>query len=103
MKIGIASDHKGYDTKEQLKSLDQTHSLVANTINISDFRQYASKILFYSSTNELQMYHVEGDATYPEKLFSGNVLLVYTNPNQVRQKDKNANTMVLLSRPLPDP
>ena len=98
-RIFLRTTEEFLDTKEQLKSLDQTHSLVANTINISDFRQYASKILFYSSTNELQMYHVEGDATYPEKLFSGNVLLVYTNPNQVRQKYKNASKMVLLSRP----
>ena len=45
------------------------------------------------------MYYIEGDVPYPEKLFSGNILLVYTNPNQVRQKYKNANTMVLLTRP----
>ena len=85
--------------EEQTKNLDQSHSLVPNTVVIKSFRDYASKILFYSLTRELQMYYVEGDATYPEKLFSGNVLLVYTNPNQVRQKYKNANTMVLLSRP----
>ena len=87
------------ETKEQLTTLDQSHSLVPNTLVISDFRKYASKILFYSLTRELQMYYVEGDVPYPELLFSGNVLLVYTNPNQVRQKYKNANTMVLLSRP----
>ena len=87
------------ETKQQLKSLDQTHSLVPSTLIISDFRQLASKILFYSLTRELQMYYVESDVAYPEKLFSGNVLLIYTNPNQVRQKYKNANTMILLSRP----
>ena len=87
------------ETKQQLKSLDQTHSLVPSTLIISDFRQFASKILFCSLTRELQMYYVESDVAYPEKLFSGNVLLIYTNPNQVRQKYKNANTMILLSRP----
>jgi len=79
--------------------LDQTHSIVASTVVITSFRPFASKLLFYSLTRELQMYYVEGDKPYPERLFSGNVLLVYTNPNMVRQKYKNANTMVLLSRP----
>ena len=44
------------------------------------------------------MFHVESNAAYPEKLFSGNVMSVYTNPNQVRQKYHNANTMILLTR-----
>ena len=87
------------EVKEQLVTLDQTHSIVPSTLVISNFRDRASKILFYSLTRELQMYYVEGDTPYPERLFAGNVLLVYTNPNQVRQKYKNANTMVLLSRP----
>ena len=86
---------------EQKKKVDESHSLVPLSVVISDFRQYASKILFYSMTRELQMYYIESEATYPEKLFSGNVLLVYTNANQVRQKYKNANTMVLLTRDFP--
>ena len=84
---------------DELVTLDQTHSIVPNTIIIADFRDSASKLLFYSLKRELQMYYVAGDVPYPERLFSGNVLLVYTNPNQVRQKYKNATTMVLLSRP----
>ena len=87
---------------EQKKKVDESHSLVPLSVVISDFRQYASKILFYSMTRELQMYYIESEATYPEKLFSGNVLLVYTNANQVRQKYKNANTMVLLTRDFPE-
>ena len=77
---------------------DEIYSLVPFTVTISDFRDYASKILFYSYTRELQMYYVETDAKFPEKLFSGNVLSVYTNPNMVRQKYHNANTMILLTR-----
>ena len=85
--------------KEQQKLVNQLYSLVPITIIISNFRTSASKILFYSYTRELQMYYVEGDVAYPEKLFSGNVLMLYTNENQVRQKYKNANTMILLTRP----
>ena len=84
--------------KEQLATIEETYSLVPFTIVISDFRESASKILFYSYTRELQMYYVEQDAPYPEKLFSGNIMSVYTNPNMVRQKYHNANYMVLLTR-----
>ena len=98
-RIYLRTSEENLEIIEQEKSIDQSLSLVPNTLVISDFRVYASKILFYSYTRELQMYYVEGDVPYPEKLFSGNILLVYTNPNQVRQKYKNANTMVLLTRP----
>ena len=84
---------------EQKKGVDQKNSLVPCTLVISSFREKASKILFYSYTRELQMYYIEGDVPYPEVLFSGNVLSVYTNPHQVKQKYKNANTMILLTRP----
>ena len=73
------------EVQAQEKSVDQSLSLVPNTVIISDFRDYASKLLFYSYTRELQMYYLDGDVTYPEKLFAGNVLMIYTNPNQVRQ------------------
>ena len=84
--------------QEQKTTADESYSLVPFTIIISDFRESASRILFYSYTRELQMYYVEQDTPYPEKLFSGNVMSVYTNPNQVRQKYHNANTMILLTR-----
>ncbi len=61
-------------------------SLVPLTVTISDYRDYASKELFYSRTRDLQMYYAVEDTAYPEKLFSGNVISVYTNSNIVRQK-----------------
>jgi hypothetical protein len=94
-RIYLRTEEEDLSVKEQEKSVDQNISLVPNTIVISNFRSYTSKILFYSYSRELQMYYVEGDVPYPEKLFSGNVLMVYTNANQVRQKYKNANTMIL--------
>ena len=75
------------------------YSLIPYTIHISQFREVASKVLFYSKTRDLQMYYVEGDSPYPERLFFGNIMSVYTNPNMVRQKYKNAQTMILLTRP----
>ena len=75
------------------------YSMIPFVIHISQFREKASKILFYSKTRDMQMYYVEGDAPYPERLFFGNVMSVYTNPNMVRMKYKNAETMILLTRP----
>ena len=73
--------------------------MIPFVIHISQFREKASKILFYSKTRDMQMYYVEGDAPYPERLFFGNVMSVYTNPNMVRQKYHNANIMTLIVNP----
>ena len=91
------SEEKLTPDEEFVKS-NEEYTLVPLTVVISNFREYASKILLYSATRELQMFIKEGDLSHPEKLFSGNILSIYTNPNQVRQKYKNANTMVLLTR-----
>jgi hypothetical protein len=40
-----------------------------------------------------------GNDPFPDSLFSGNILSVYTNPNMVRQKYHNANIMTLLVSP----
>ncbi|MBR4496106.1 MAG: hypothetical protein IKP12_03130, partial [Acholeplasmatales bacterium] len=44
--------------------------------------------MFYPSSNP-----------YPEKLFAGNILSVYTNPNMIRQKYQNATIMTLIMDP----
>ena len=87
-------------TDEQKPMEEETYSLVPFTINITKFREISkSKILFYSSTRFLHMYHVETNSPYPEKLFAGNILSIYTNPNMVRQKYHDANIMVLITSP----
>ena len=87
-------------TDESKPMEEETYSLVPFTVNIPKFRELSkSKILFYSYSRVLQMFHVESNAAYPEKLFSGNVLSVYTNPNMVRQKYHDASTMILLVYP----
>ena len=97
-RVFLRTTEKFLSVSEGRVTEDENYSLVPFTVTISDFREYASRILFYSYTRELQMYYVETDSPYPEKLFSGNVLSVYTNPNMVRQKYHNANTMILLTR-----
>ena len=85
--------------EEQKANEDESYSLIPYSIVIADFREKASKILFYSYTRDMQMYYVELETPYPERLFYGNIMSVYTNPNMVRQKYHNATTMVLLTKP----
>jgi len=102
-RIYLRTTEKILSVNEQTVLEDESYSLVPYTITISHFREFASKILFYSYTRELQMYYVEEDSPHPERLFFGNILSVYTNPNMVRQKYHNADTMVLLTKPFGQP
>ena len=87
-------------TDESKPMDEENYSLIPYTVNITKFRELSkSKILFYSYTRELQMYYVETNSPYPEKLFSGNIMSVFTNPNMVRQKYHGASTMILLTNP----
>ena len=97
-RVYLRINEKNLSVNEQTIMEDESYSLVPFTIIISHFREQASKILFYSYTRELQMYYKEENTPYPERLFFGNILSVYTNPNMVRQKYKNADTMVLLTK-----
>jgi len=87
--------------EEQKVKIDEAYSLVPFTLVISDFNELTSKILLYSHKKELQMYYAEKDTPYPEKLFSGNILSIYTSHNMVHQKYHDANYMVLLTRDFP--
>ena len=86
----------GTDEKKPIE--DESYSLVPFTINITEFRELSkSKILFYSNTRNLQMFHTQTNSSYPEKLFSGKILTIYTNPNMIRQKYHGANVITLLA------
>ena len=97
-RIFLRTTEKILSVNEQTVMGDESYSLVPYTIIISHFRDLASKILFYSYTRELQMYYIEEETVYPERIFFGNILSIYTNPNMVRQKYRNADTMVLLTK-----
>ena len=96
--LRIAERILGTDESKPME--EESYSLAPFTVNIPKFRELSkSKILFYSYSRVLQMFHVESNNPYPEKLFSGNVLSVYTNPNMVKQKYHSASTMILLVYP----
>ena len=78
---------------------DETYTLVPYVITLQKFRDAgASKVLFYSYYRNLEMFYPTTTPN-PGKLFGGNVLSVYTNPNMIRQKYSGASTMTLLVNP----
>ena len=96
--VYIRTEEKVLEPNEQNVMDHGKYSMIPFTIHISQFRSKASKVLFYSKTRDMQMYYVAGDSPYPERLFFGNIMSVYTNPDIVRMKYKNANNMILLTR-----
>ena len=78
---------------------DETYTLVPYSITPISFRvKHISKLLFYSYSRYLQMLYA-GSTPYPDSLFSGNILNVYTNENMIRQKYHNAKVMTLVVNP----
>ena len=97
VKINLRIAEMILTTQDEKPNYSESYSMVPITINITSFREAASKILFYSSTRVLQMYETVSSGYAPTNLFSGNILNVYTNPNQIRQKYHDASIMTLLA------
>jgi len=98
-RVNLRIKEKILETNGLMPRDEETYSLVHYTISITKFRDLEiSKILSYSYYRNLQMFY-SGSNSFPDKLFSGNILSVYTNPNMVRQKYHNAYLMTLLVSP----
>ena len=75
-----------YGRLEEYKSSLIPYILDLPTIRGNDSTSdYVSKILIYSRNFEMQMYYI-GESNLPVKLFTGNVMLVYTKPSLALQK-----------------
>ena len=85
---------------DELKIMDaDTYTLFPFTVDLPTFRNAgASKVLFYSIYRNLEMFYA-GTSLYPDELFSGNILSVYTNPDMIRMKYNDAKIMTLLLGP----
>ena len=94
----------GFDVSESEKKFneDETEALVPYVFDLTKIRgqaqDYISKVLIYSSKRELEMYHLQSGT--PAQLFTGNILLVYTNQEVIKEKYQGATTMVLLTESL---
>ena len=94
-RINLRIKERILETDELKPNDEETYTLVPFTIVLDKFRSDgASKILFYSYSRNLQMFYPNTEP-YPKKLFSGNILSIYTNPNMIRQKYHDASIMTL--------
>ena len=101
VKINLRITERILGVNEEKPNFDETYSMIPMTIDIAKFRNsatpYISKLLFYSYSRVLYMYETVSNDYIPTKLFSGNILNVYTNPNQIRQKYHDAGVMTLMA------
>ena len=95
---------KGTELSSQGEQSNQEqYSIIPYVIPLTEIRKnsgkdYVSKILFYSNTKEMEMLYVPDDNTAPISLFTGNIMLVYTNEELIKQKYQGAETMILLAK-----
>ena len=91
--------------KEKFENKEE-YSLIPYVLDLIDIRDssqnYISKILLYSNTRELEMYYLDDSSPAPILLFKGNILLIYTNEELIRQKYHGATTMILITDCLSD-
>ena len=75
----------------------EEYSLIPYYINLSDFKNITNEIIFYSSTNELQLYYLNSNF---DILYRGNIILLYTNKNMISLKYNNIEEMILFTQSL---
>ena len=96
----------GFDVAESEKEYNEDENivLVPYVFDLKKIRRvetsedYISKILIYSSKRELEMFHLKDGI--PSPLFSGNILLIYTNEIVAKEKYNGATTLILLTESL---
>ena len=79
---------------------DENLALVPYVLDLNEIRgkdetDYISKVLLFSKNHEMNIFYLDNGA--PVELFFGNILVIYTNPDVIREKYNGANTMILLT------
>ena len=91
----VDTQNSQYNEKEDLTVMPYVFDL-QKIRESQEGENYISKVMVYSSTREMQMFYI-GDNGAPTELFSGNIMLVYTNPEVIKEKYHGANIMILLT------
>ena len=99
----ITIKNRGTDlSNEGLSPLEEPYTAIPYVIDLLKIRgdkpnNYTSKILFYSSTREMQIYYILDDNKKPINLFTGNVLVLNTNEDFIQLNYQGATKLILLS------
>jgi len=103
---GVTIEHTDFtNLKEYGQDEETKKSIIPYIVDMDilrgDFTQtdYVSKVLFFSQHLEIQMYYIAEDSNAPVKMFSGNIILVYTKPELAIQK-YHSTTLILISEKL---
>ena len=89
----VDKENYGYNEDEDLTSVPYVLDL-EKIRNLSP-TEYVSKVLIYSNTREMQIFYLNEGA--PVSLFSGNIMIVYTNKDVIKEKYYCATTIILLT------
>ena len=100
MNITIRTTGYKIDKEDYGYNEDERLTLIPYVIDLKEIRQmqkenYYSKVLIYSMTRELDIYYIQDNTTI--QLFSGNIMLLYTNEDVIKEKYNGASTMILLT------
>ena len=79
---------------------DENLALVPYVLDLNEIRgdnkeDYISKVLLFSKNHEMNIFYLDNGA--PVELFYGNILVIYTNPDLIKEKYNGATTMILLT------
>ena len=94
---GYLIDKEDYEYNEEEKLTLVPYVLDLKKIREMQTENYHSKVLIYSNSRELEMYYIQSGT--PGYLFSGNILMLYTNEDVINEKYNGASTMILLTNP----
>ena len=86
-----------FGDKEDLAPIPYVIDLIKIRQRKMDQMEYVSKVLFYSNTREMEMFYIDEETSQPVSLFTGNIMLVYTNEELINQKYHGATTMILIT------
>ena len=102
VKLTINLRVNGFEVTEQDVPYNENEqlSMVPYILNLEKIRgdkaiDYVSKVMVYSNKHEMQMFYLQTGASI--ELFSGNIMLVYTNPEVIKEKYNRASTMILIT------
>ena len=82
------------------KADQEQYTIIPYVIKLAEIRRnsgkdYVSKILLYSNTKEMEMLYIPDDSPAPKSLFTGNIMLLYTNEELIKQKYQTDTTILL--------
>ena len=72
-------------------------SITPYLFNISEFRDKAEKIVLYSLNSIIQGFIITNDSLKPERLFQGNLLIIFSDLKEIEERYKDISQIIILN------